>query len=385
MTERRTRILMVHPSADLYGSDRMFLRTVALVRSRAEVVVALPVRGPLADEVAEVADELRVVPFPVLRRADLRPRRLPGLVVGWLRGLAAAIATIRSGGFDVVYVNTVVAPVWVVCARLLGVPVVCHVRENEPDMSTLVQRLLLSPLLLAHEVLANSRSTGEWIRSAYAKVDVKVIYNGIELPEAHALPSRESLRVVLVGRLSRRKGQDVAIQAVALLRAAGLDVDLDLVGDVYQGYEWYEQELRSLVETCQLADHVVFHGFQRDPKPFVENAYAVLVPSRLEPFGTVAVEAMAGGRAVIASDVQGLAEVVDDGVTGWLVQPGDARALADAVLRTVSDTGRYSHMCAAAAVDARARFSLARYASDVSLVLAKYSGPPDGGPGRGGG
>jgi glycosyltransferase involved in cell wall biosynthesis len=134
-------------------------------------------------------------------------------------------------------------------------------------------------------------------------------------------------RLVAVGRASPEKGFDVLLDAVHIARRDGADVTLDIVGD---GPDRAALEARST--QLGLAGAVRFLGplsrvalYER-----MATAHAVVVPSRREGLGLVAVEALALGRPVIASQVGGLPEVVTAG-TGILVPPGDPAALARAL------------------------------------------------------
>jgi starch synthase len=91
----------------------------------------------------------------------------------------------------------------------------------------------------------------------------------------------------------------------------------------------------------------------------------LVLPSRQEPFGTVLAEAMAVGTPVVATRVDGLPEVVEDGVTGELVEPDDPRALADAVLRVLADRDRLG----AAARERARRWDADAYAERVGALV----------------
>jgi glycosyltransferase involved in cell wall biosynthesis len=274
---------------------------------------------------------------------------------------------IRRARPDVVYVNTVTLPHWVVAAKVAGVPVLCHVREAEHDMRPWMARLLLAPLRSAAVVVANSAATAQWLSGHQSRLadKVRVVYNGFAFPEATGRDDGEPGRIVVVGRLSPRKGQDVAIEAVARLAAAGRDVHLDLVGDVFRGYEWYEAELLRQIEERGLAGRAALLGFRADPTECYRAASIVVVPSRVEPFGNVAVEAMAAGRAVVATDVGGLPEIVDDGRTGLLCPPDDAAALAAAITRLLDDSAFARRVAQAGAASVRMRFGMARFAAEL--------------------
>jgi glycosyltransferase involved in cell wall biosynthesis len=148
-------------------------------------------------------------------------------------------------------------------------------------------------------------------------------------------------------------------------------VTLTLVGDGFPGYEDHIDGLHTLAAAEHVDDVTVFAGFQ-DPAPYLSAADVVLVPSRVEPFGLVAVEALLLGRAVIASRVGGLAEIVRDGETGVLVEPDDPQALADAIIRLLSDPAVRTTLGHAGEADARSRFSMETYAARLAdVVLAR--------------
>jgi glycosyltransferase involved in cell wall biosynthesis len=103
--------------------------------------------------------------------------------------------------------------------------------------------------------------------------------------------------------------------------------------------------------------------------PWLANADIILVPSRVEPFGNVAVEAALARRPVIASAVQGLREIVRAGDTGVLVAADDSEAVADAVIAMSGDWPSAILMAARAHDDAVARFGTERYAADLLRLL----------------
>ncbi|WP_170977933.1 glycosyltransferase family 4 protein [Blastococcus sp. CCUG 61487] len=371
-------VVAVHPHADLYGSDRMFLESVDTLAPGATVV--LPKRGPLVAEIERRNLPLEVRPFPVLRKVELRtPWAVLRFLVRFVGSLLTTTAWLRSRRTSVLYVSTVAAPQWILAGRLSGARVVCHVHESEPQMSRLTSAVLLSPLLAAHLVIANSEDCRAWITASLGRRAARrcqVIYNGVREPAPDAAPvearSGGSAEIVVVGRLSERKGQDVAIAATALVREAGFDVRLTLVGDGYPGYEDYVDGLRTLTGTAGVADVTEFAGFQ-DPAGYVAAADVVLVPSRIEPFGLVAVEALLLGRPVVASRVGGLQEIIDDGRTGLLVEPDDPRALADAIIVLLADPGAARALGRAGQADARARFSLEAYAATLSQAVLQQA------------
>jgi glycosyltransferase involved in cell wall biosynthesis len=373
---RTGRVVAVHPHADLYGSDRMFLESLGALGP--DVLAVLSTDGPLVGAVRARGVEVLVKAFPVLRKVELRdPRRAVVFLWRFLSSVFTLAAWLRRQGTAVLYVSTVTAPGWLLAGRLAGVRVVCHVHESMP-MPRPAAALLLAPLLAADVVVANSGDTQAWIRAslgARGARRTRVVHNGVREPASPAaapsVPGRPR-SLVVVGRLSAIKGQDTAIRATALVRQAGHDVTLTLVGDCYPGYEAVEDGLRDLAVQQRVDDVTVFTGF-RDPAPVVAAADVVLVPSRVESFGLVAVEALLLGRPVVATRIGGLPEVLRDGETGLLVPADDPRALADAVLRLLGDPRLAAALGTAGRADARARFSMAAFTA--ALADAVLPGP----------
>lgn len=331
-------VLVAHPGAELFGSDRMVLESVKGLREAdARVVVALPSQGPLVAELRATGAEVVIVPMLVLRKSLLKPRGWPRLVRDTLRGLGSTWRLITKVAPDVVYVSTITIPLWPVVARVRRVRAVTHVHEAESS-SRLINRMLYLPHLASRHTFVNSRFSLGTIRAALPKLAERssVLYNGVASP-AEPVPPRENIagavRLLYIGRLSPRKGPDLVVEAARLLQDAGREVHVTLLGAVFEGYEWFEEQLRAQAAIAETA--VEFAGFHDDVWPFLAEADVVVVPSRVdEPFGNTAVEGILALRPVIASDSSGLREAAGGYQTSQLVPPGDASALAAAIERT---------------------------------------------------
>ncbi len=375
-----TRVVVAHPSPDLYGSDRQLLESISAIVGRGGTVdLVLPSDGPLIPLARERGATVRVASFPVLRKALLHPLRLPGLLWRSLTATVRATRWLRRERPDVLYVNTVTIPVWALAGRLAGVPVLAHVHEAE-DGGRLVAAGLAAPLLLARRVVANSAAAAAVLVGALPRLTarVEVVHNGVPAPPSAPVDAShvegDPWRLAVVGRLSPRKGTDVAVEAVALLAAEGHDVRLSVAGTPFEGYEWFVEQVRERAGRADLAGRVDLLGYVHPTWDLLAASDVVLVPSRVEPFGNVAVEAMLARRPVVASRTQGLAEVVRDGETGLLVPPDDAPALAAAVATLLRDDALRARLARAGEDDAHDRFSTARYAQRLLTVLDEVSG-----------
>ena len=125
--------------------------------------------------------------------------------------------------------------------------------------------------------------------------------------------------------------------AQARLQVPSLELDIAGRGPL-------EPALRALAKELGLEGAVRFLGHVAPIQRAIEGATVVVVPSMGEGFGMVALEAMERARPVVAAEIGGLGELVEDGVTGYLVPPGEAEQLADAIVRLASDPGRAAEL-----------------------------------------
>ncbi|KAF0095400.1 MAG: Glycosyltransferase [Puniceicoccaceae bacterium 5H] len=147
-----------------------------------------------------------------------------------------------------------------------------------------------------------------------------------EMLQELSLPE-DSRLLLLVGRLSSGKAQDILIQALPPILARHPNTHVLLAGVAKAGTN-VEQELRTLVGQLDVKDHVHFLGFRKDLARLTRAADLHLVPSRFDVLPLVVVEGMMLGAGVLASSVGGIPEIIEDGKTGFLVPPEDVGALA---------------------------------------------------------
>lgn len=163
-----------------------------------------------------------------------------------------------------------------------------------------------------------------------------VVFNGVELAEVEPLPVQIPFeRFVLgLGRLVWKKGFDLLVEAFASIAPAFPDVGLVLAGDGP-----YRRELERRVDACRVNGRVHFTGsLDRPAVAWLMNKTEVFVmPSRLEPFGIVALEGWRAGRAIIVSSAGGAPEFVRNGYDGLVVDPADTEAMGDAIARVLDD------------------------------------------------
>jgi glycosyltransferase involved in cell wall biosynthesis len=377
----RPRVLVVHPGAELYGADRVLADSASALATRFDVTVALPGDGPLVGELERRGLRVVLCRMPVLRNSALRPRGALRLLADAVLGAAPALRLIRTAGAAGVYVNTLTLPSWPLLARLAGRRSICHVHEAEESAPRLLRIGMAVCPALADRVIANSRfslqvlaQTAPWLRRRST-----VVYNAVAGPD-QVPPPRAVLdgpvRLLYVGRLSPRKGPQVAIATLQELLSRGVDARLQLLGSVFEGYEWFEQELRATVAAAGLDDRVEFLGFRSSVWPALADSDVVLVPSVMEEsFGLTAVEAVLAARPLVVSDSSGLREAAAGYASAQAVVPGDAGLWADAVHRVVAGWPGFATAAVADAAEARRRHAPERYAEQLVAELERLTGP----------
>jgi glycosyltransferase involved in cell wall biosynthesis len=327
------RVLCVHQGYELYGSDRAFIEQVTAIRAawpEADIEVVLPRDGPIVALLAAVASRVRFAPIWVVRRrtlarlATIDLLRLPAAMWRAARDIAAA---------DLVYVNTVVVIDYLIAARFFPGRVLVHAHEIPERGARKILRALL--VWSRAELIFNSQAT----RGAFALPPAfmqHVVYNAIAGPPEICPADYDGarpLRLLMIGRINRIKGQDLLIDALASLPAPiRRRLDVRIVGGSFANDCAREAALHRKAQDAGLDPILRFEPFRPDPETLYRWADIVVVPSRRpESLGRVAIEAMAHGRPPIAAAIGGLAEVVEHGVNGWLVPPNDAARLADAI------------------------------------------------------
>jgi glycosyltransferase involved in cell wall biosynthesis len=261
----------------------------------------------------EMADHFRVSGVEVLPPASRRAHMGP-------RSLARLTARVRD--FDIVHTHLWAGDLW---GRLAGAaarrPVVTTEHNTREDAAWrgAVTRSMV-PLSRRFIAVSDAAAVG------LPQGRVEVIANGIDL-QRHGVrpwPEAPKKRVLFMGRLEPQKGVDVLLSALRQVP----ECEVELLGEG-------RERPRLEAQARALGGRANFHGWLPDPGPMLDVCRVVVMPSRWEGFGLVAVEAMAAGRAVIASDVDALPDVLGD--VGVLVPADDPQALAAALVEIFSD------------------------------------------------
>lgn len=383
-------ILIVHQSAELYGSDRVLIQLAQGLSGGEEFhpIVVLPETGPLLTELRRSGIEVHVAEVAKLSRAVFSPRGVLGLLGKARRGLRELDALVDGRVISVVHSNTIAVLAGALWARWRRVPHLWHVHEIIRSPA-LVRRFFPFVIrLLSDSVVSNSRQTEAWLvgEQPGLKSRSRVVFNGLP---ALARPERarceafrtsvgadgESLVVTLAGRINRWKGQSVLIEAAGILSRTDLASRLRfvVVGSAAPGLEDLPEQLRQRADALGVRELVVFRDFVEDVWPVWFGSDIAVVPStEPEPFGMVAIEAMAAGLPVIAAGHGGLLDIIEDGASGLLVTPGSAEDLARAIARLARDAELRRSLGEAGRKRQKEKFSASSYVEGIENVYRGF-------------
>jgi glycosyltransferase involved in cell wall biosynthesis len=371
-------VLFLHPSDEHYGADRILLDLFdALpddVRERAQFWLPLDVphgMAPLCELLEERGATVRHLDLPILRRAY----RTPGELARLLARCGRLWSSLRRERPAVVYCTTSAAFLGAPVARLARVPhVLGHVQELWTKADSWALRW---PARACERIVAIS----EPVRLALPRSlqqRVTVVPNATPEPERVVpLEGRTGpLGYLVASRWNTWKGHGTLLAAWDAAPGAG---QLVVLGAAPAGGEGVD--VPALVRDLDDPGTVTVVGEVPSIGDYVEQCDVMVVPSdQPEPFGLVAVEAMARARPVIGSEGGGLADVVDDGVTGWLYPPGDEQALAK-ILQSL-DRAQVEEAGRRARLAYEERFTARRYAGAWwAAVGPRVSAVPDVAPG----
>ena len=147
----------------------------------------------------------------------------------------------------------------------------------------------------------------------------------------------------MVALFRPRKGTEILLESLAIIRQAGIPASLLMVGS-FETKE-YESEIHGLVERLGLRAHVTWTGFERDVNSRLREMQLMVLPSLFgEGLPMVVLEAMAIGVPVIASRVEGIPEAIRDGQDGSIFEPGNAKDLADKVAAIIAQPSNWRQM-----------------------------------------
>jgi glycosyltransferase involved in cell wall biosynthesis len=380
------KVLFISHSSRMAGAETSLLLLLKNInRKHFEPVVALPGPGPLKEELNDLHIKTYDIKSPLwlIKRRNFiwpvlhalycmvfEPIALPGIY-----------NIIRHEKIDLVYTNTAVNFSGAIISFITKKPHIWHIREiipGNPDLYSFLPNKLLFKLILklSNNIIANSEATASQFQYPGPLNKIKVVYNAIDFNEfENPLPfpdidgaTQNDWLAVLVGSFQEGKAQDDAIQAVKIAKETIPNIKLLLIGE---GNREHINHLRKMAIELDIFDNVIFTGYRKDVPQILSCCKVLLIPSYIESFGRTAVEAMAAGIPVVGTNSGGLKEILQEGITGFIVPPRNPLELANKIIHLYNHPEQSQKIVENAKRIAKDKFNVNNCVHNIEKVFAE--------------
>ena len=285
------------------------------------------------DETKPLLDQLGVSLFSARYREKITsPKRF----FRWLRGWRELEG---YGPFDIQHsMDFSSIPLEGLACRLRGRPYIYSHRNMLDGKHFFLQGIKFR---LSQRIICISDAVEKLVqKQGVPTAKIRKVYNGIDLDliESQMQPNVEKspYYVLFVGHIRPLKRQEDAIRAVAQLASELPDIRLGFAGNIYD--QPYYEMLQQLVVDLDVADRVEFLGTRKDIPALMQSASALILCSSMDALPLTILEGMTVGVPIVASDVDGNKELIQDGHSGFLVKVGDIGGYADRLQRLLTDS-----------------------------------------------
>jgi glycosyltransferase involved in cell wall biosynthesis len=270
--------------------------------------------------------------------------------------------------FDVIHIHSSTLALAVIWAKLLGCRVVFHLHE----LPRTVGYLLRKAMGCADTVVFCSATCALHIATVPIR-RAHTIVNALQFSEVPTIPHQGAGgKIVMAASINHNKGQDLLLEAFARLHRT--DSELWLYGTVGLSARGFVASLKQKVTDLGLTGRVHFPGPTADVLEVFRTAAVVVHTSLTESFGMALVEAQSCGIPVIAHDLEGMREVVENGVTGYLIPPGDVVALTERLAQLLDEPELRTRIGMAGAKMVRERFGIAQRIAAYRKLYREVTG-----------
>jgi len=372
--QRQCGILYVSTVSEVGGAEKSLLDLLdCLDRERFCPAAALPDEGTLKQELEARDVPSSIVAFRRFKRT-LNPLRLGMYSASWQTCSRALARVADERDTALVHANGDAAQIYAYpLKRRRALPIVWHVR----DLTALrIVRRKMAPS--ADRIIATSQAVRDMLAGeGLPESKIRIVLNGIDTAPFESVPPAQEgpPTVGMIANYYPWKGHEDLLRAAQLVVKEVPEARFVVVGsDLFGDQPEYERALLELRKELGLEQTVGFQGQSSDVPSALAGWDVVAVPSHGEPFGRCVVEGLAAGRPVVAWNVAGPAEIIDDTETGRLVEPYDIDAFARALTGLLSDRALCRQMGELGRRVACGRFHRSRTAREVQQIYEELLG-----------
>lgn len=327
----RLNILYLSPEASLTGAPLSLLSLgERLDRQRFNPLFLFLKEGPLLKKVRE-----KSIPVEVLRRPYI----------------FNLFQFLKKRNINLLHINTVVPLFAGFAGKMLKLPLVWHIREDLHQ--GLWNKFLVKTVeSLSNKIIVNSDYTGRVFRK---RKKVITIYNGLDLNEFNPALKGEEIRkefninldaliVGTIGNFTPVKGYQYFLEAAKEIIRELPRVKFLILGTIHPLYKRYYEKMKEWVKKLEIGESLIFVEEREDVPKVIASFDLFLFSSVQETLGRVIIESMACGKPVVATKVGGIPEVVEEGISGYLVPPRNPHSSARAALKLLLNREKASQM-----------------------------------------
>ena len=339
------RILYLHAGAEMYGADKVLLELVkGLDKDEFEPHIILPNDGPLVEALRQVGAQVSVLDYPILRRKYFNPKGIADYIRSYNFYAKQIALYAREHNIDMVHNNTAAVLEGIYLKRKLKLPLIWHVHEiivKPKAISDFINMLMgryADKIVTVSQAVANHIKQSPFIKDS----QVEVIYNGVDNAVYYPMDAssirekfdiaQDALVIGMIGRVNAIKGQNDFIEAVEPLLEKNEQAVAFLAGGVFHGEEWRLEELDKRIASSSVVSQIHRIDYY-DKTSELYNMFDIFVLPSIKPdsLPTVVLEAMACSKPVVGYNNGGIAEMVVDDKSGYLVKPNRPQELSNAI------------------------------------------------------
>lgn len=355
--------------AKLGGGGKSLLSLLTQIPEQGwQAHVVVPGEGQFTDALVDMGIPHTIFPFRPLEWR--RPMEAARTTLTWRRIMQEVRPSlIHANGFDL-------SRSFALAAGSLGIPYITHVRfPVEPEGARWVLRGLPKPAAF----IFNSRAMQDRLWPDVVKLAPQgrpyTVHNAVDLDSFAPAPWPDGppYRVGIIANFALFKRHEDFLRMAAEMLKTRQDLEFWIVGDDTEG-SGRRAVLENLAMELCITPHMRFLGHRADIPDIMRQLHVLVVPSQFEPFGRVVIEAMACGRPVVASRDGGIPEIIEDGLTGYLVGVGDYAGFAGRALQLLADRKLWDAISSRAVSSAHERFSIATHTKNIVDIYSDILG-----------
>jgi glycosyltransferase involved in cell wall biosynthesis len=378
--------LYLHGSPDFYGAGKVLLDILQIPGNAEKAVVVFPHEGPLCDPLRKLGVPIQIINMGVLRKKYFNPLGVISRLYFWLVAVISLRLLIKKQGIDRVYINSITIIIGPYLKINKNIRIIWHLHEIVESPSIL-KVFLATQLKKADQLIAVSKAAQQHWQKLLSPKEVQLLYNGIDLENeigsnSNCGPIRKKLGdpellLGMIGRVQERKGQSYLLRIVE--RMIRIDpfgeigkFKIVIAGDAYPGNEYLITKLEQEIRQLDLSNHVSYIGYQKDIAGLLSQVDLVIVPSTLpDSFPTVVLEAMKFSLPVVATRQGGCIEMIEEGVTGYLIPLDDAAASASLLVNVMQQKERLKEVGKKGRERVAALFSITAFRSNWLKLMKR--------------